>query len=235
MIINSVRFYACIETCNAQINNWKLSLTVPKGDYIVLDGKVLNESARWTNRRDGKAIYIGQQTPIHLRLSIKAYPKKYVCRLMPIYLGWCFTSKKNLLVYTRVINRFCLHPTQNTQERTNRTAFYLSITLCTWTLMIYRNRPTVRNFSSKRYYILLVKWPIFSGQFVLSEWLETLKLLSVVFEVDTQSLLRWRGTQAHYVNIKLGYRCPLLLFAALALNTWMFSKGKVSRSNNSDR
>ncbi|MFT6032943.1 MAG: hypothetical protein ACI854_001476, partial [Arenicella sp.] len=29
MIINSVRFYACIETCNAQINNWKLSLTVP--------------------------------------------------------------------------------------------------------------------------------------------------------------------------------------------------------------
>lgn len=80
MIINSGRFFACIETCNAQIKNWKMSLTVPSDEYIVLDGEVLNESARWTDGNDGKAIYIGKQQPLEtagtLSLIDQGLPKK---------------------------------------------------------------------------------------------------------------------------------------------------------------
>ena len=64
MIFHSGRFFACIGVCDGSVNNWRMTLNVPKGDNIVLDGNVLSETASWADHNSGKSIYVGQQEPV---------------------------------------------------------------------------------------------------------------------------------------------------------------------------
>ena len=64
MIINSGRFFACAQACDDEVNNWHLSLTVPNDEHMILNGEILLESASWSDRDSGKAIYVGKQLPV---------------------------------------------------------------------------------------------------------------------------------------------------------------------------
>jgi len=63
-LIYTGRLFACINTCLDEVNQWQFSMQVPEGEHIIVDGKVLKEVASWTDRNDGKNIYVGSQQPI---------------------------------------------------------------------------------------------------------------------------------------------------------------------------
>ena len=63
-LIHSGRFFACIDSCNNENQIWKLSLTVPKGEHIVVNGKIHQSSVNWLDRNSGQNVYAGKQTPI---------------------------------------------------------------------------------------------------------------------------------------------------------------------------
>jgi len=63
MIIHSGRFFACIHECSDEVQGWRLSLTTLSDEHILLNGKVIQETASWMDQQPGKSIYIGTQKP----------------------------------------------------------------------------------------------------------------------------------------------------------------------------
>ena len=64
ILVYSGRLFACMEACDASINSWNISLTVPDDEHIIVNGKVHSSFAKWQDNDSGKNVYIGKQKPI---------------------------------------------------------------------------------------------------------------------------------------------------------------------------
>ena len=64
MLIHTGRLFACAENCDDDINAWKVTLTAPEGEHIIVNGKLYQGTASWSDKNDGKNIYVGKQKPI---------------------------------------------------------------------------------------------------------------------------------------------------------------------------
>lgn len=62
-LLHSGRFFACVESCKG-VDEWRLSLSVPKGEHILLDAGMKGTSAEWVDQGDGRSVYVGTQTPV---------------------------------------------------------------------------------------------------------------------------------------------------------------------------
>lgn len=61
---HSGRLFACANTCEDEHNEWPITLKVPSGEHIVLNGKVVSGSASWVDKNNGRQVYVGKQQPI---------------------------------------------------------------------------------------------------------------------------------------------------------------------------
>lgn len=61
---HSGRLFACANTCKDEYNEWPITLKVPSGEHIVLNGKVVSGSASWVDKNNGRQVYVGKQQPI---------------------------------------------------------------------------------------------------------------------------------------------------------------------------
>ena len=64
LLFHSGRFFACVDDCNDSENDWKMALTVPVDEHIVLNGEVLRGSVEWHDKDSGRSIYVGEQALI---------------------------------------------------------------------------------------------------------------------------------------------------------------------------
>jgi len=60
MLFHSARFFACPNLCSGQENLWSLSLKVPKGEHIVLNGESHQGEISWWDKNDGRKVYVGK-------------------------------------------------------------------------------------------------------------------------------------------------------------------------------
>ncbi len=68
LLFHSGRFFACVDDCNDSENDWKMALTVPVDEHIVLNGEVLRGSVEWHDKDSGRSIYVGEQALIETML-----------------------------------------------------------------------------------------------------------------------------------------------------------------------
>jgi len=61
-LFHTGRFFACTDAC-ADDATWSITLWAGTDDHIVVNGKLLQAEASWTDRGDGQMVYIGRQTP----------------------------------------------------------------------------------------------------------------------------------------------------------------------------
>lgn len=66
MLFHTGRFFACQDRCPEDAS-WSMNLRATTEDRIVLDGKVVRAKAHWTDREDGRSIYVGKSVPLQLR------------------------------------------------------------------------------------------------------------------------------------------------------------------------
>ena len=64
ILIYTGRLFACIDKCADDVNNWKVSMNIPQGEHLIVNGKVYTKSTNWVDRDDGMNIYIGRQKTI---------------------------------------------------------------------------------------------------------------------------------------------------------------------------
>ena len=62
MLFHTGRFFACQDRCPADAA-WTMYLSAATEDQIILDGKALKAQAHWTDRDDGRSIYVGKNAP----------------------------------------------------------------------------------------------------------------------------------------------------------------------------
>jgi hypothetical protein len=62
MLFHTGRFFACQDRCPADAA-WTMYLSAATEDQIILDGKALKAQAHWTDRDDGRSIYVGKNVP----------------------------------------------------------------------------------------------------------------------------------------------------------------------------
>lgn len=67
VLIYTGRLFACIDTCSDDVNQWRFSLQVPKGEHMILGGKVLTGVTSWLDSNDGMNVYVGSQEPIEVQ------------------------------------------------------------------------------------------------------------------------------------------------------------------------
>jgi hypothetical protein len=63
-LIHSGRLFACENSCDDQLNEWKITLNAPKDDYIIVDGKSHRANISWLDSANGQNIYVGHQKPL---------------------------------------------------------------------------------------------------------------------------------------------------------------------------
>lgn len=61
-LFHTGRFFACTDVCTGN-ETWPITLWAATDDHIVLNGKVLPSESSWTDRGDGRMVYVGRQTP----------------------------------------------------------------------------------------------------------------------------------------------------------------------------
>jgi hypothetical protein len=102
MLFHSGRFFACAELC-AESAQWHLQLWASPQDNIVSSGKVELGNASWTDRGDGRVVYIGasrpQESENFVMVLDKALPgeiRDQLLRELPIFMRF-FASKMGVL------------------------------------------------------------------------------------------------------------------------------------------
>jgi hypothetical protein len=92
MLFHSGRFFACAEACPAQ-PAWSLTLWASPDDRIVLDGVEQRGQAQWTDRDEGRAVYVGSgvatQTRDMIALVDEALPaaiRSQLLRQLPAFM-----------------------------------------------------------------------------------------------------------------------------------------------------
>ena len=63
-LIHTGRLFACIDKCADDVNDWRLSMNIPQGEHLIVNGEVFTKSANWIDRDDGMNVYVGRQKPI---------------------------------------------------------------------------------------------------------------------------------------------------------------------------
>lgn len=61
LLFHSGRFFACVDECTDSDNDWKMALTIPVDEHVVINGAVLTGSIEWHDRDSGKSVYVGKQ------------------------------------------------------------------------------------------------------------------------------------------------------------------------------
>ncbi|WP_448548128.1 hypothetical protein [Thalassotalea fusca] len=64
MLFHSGRFFACAELCSPIENAWYISLTVPNGENIIVNGKVTTQGVSWWDNNGGRKVYVGQKSVV---------------------------------------------------------------------------------------------------------------------------------------------------------------------------
>ncbi len=64
MLFHSGRFFVCAERCDGTQNEWRISVKVPDGDNIVIDGEVRHGVAVWVDSDSGRNVYVGPSRPV---------------------------------------------------------------------------------------------------------------------------------------------------------------------------
>ena len=62
MLFHTGRLFACAGECSSDAS-WTMDLWADDEDRIVLDGKTLRARARWTDRGEGRVVYVGKGLP----------------------------------------------------------------------------------------------------------------------------------------------------------------------------
>ena len=62
-LVHSGRFFACENSCADDLNQWAMSLIVPKEDLIIINGQIVESTISWADNSDGRNIYVGSQQP----------------------------------------------------------------------------------------------------------------------------------------------------------------------------
>jgi hypothetical protein len=62
MLFHTGRFFACQNRCPDDAS-WSMDLWAANEDQIILNGKVVKAQAHWTDKDDGRSIYIGKNAP----------------------------------------------------------------------------------------------------------------------------------------------------------------------------
>lgn len=63
-LIHSGRFFACENDCETSENEWSLSINVPRGEHIILNGELFEANVSWSSSNSGEKLYVGVQKPI---------------------------------------------------------------------------------------------------------------------------------------------------------------------------
>ena len=66
MLFHTGRLFACAGHC-ADDESWSMDLWAANEDRIVLDGKTLQARAHWTDRGEGRVVYVGKGVPQQTR------------------------------------------------------------------------------------------------------------------------------------------------------------------------
>ena len=66
MLFHTGRMFACAGAC-AGNESWSMDLWAANEDRIVLDGKTLQARAHWTDRDEGRVVYVGASVPQQTR------------------------------------------------------------------------------------------------------------------------------------------------------------------------
>jgi len=64
LLIYTGRLFACIDTCNDDVNQWRFSMQVPEDEHMIVNGKVLTGTTSWLDSNNGMNVYVGSQRPI---------------------------------------------------------------------------------------------------------------------------------------------------------------------------
>jgi hypothetical protein len=62
MLFHTGRFFACQDRCPDDAS-WSMYLSAATEDQIILDGKLVKAEAHWTDRDDGRSVYVGKSVP----------------------------------------------------------------------------------------------------------------------------------------------------------------------------
>jgi hypothetical protein len=63
MLFHTGRFFACVTTC-ADDATWSIQIVAGSNDRVLVDGRVDTGRASWSDRGDGRVIYIGANEPV---------------------------------------------------------------------------------------------------------------------------------------------------------------------------
>ena len=61
VLIYTGRLFACIDKCEDDVNAWRVSMNIPQGEHLIVNGKVYTKSTKWVDRDDGMNVYVGRQ------------------------------------------------------------------------------------------------------------------------------------------------------------------------------
>ena len=64
LTFHSGRFFACINECDNDLNQWHLTLYIPKGEHLIANNNIYTDSYSWIGSNSGQNIYVGKQKPI---------------------------------------------------------------------------------------------------------------------------------------------------------------------------
>ena len=64
MLFHTGRFFACINYCNDQQNQWQMEISFPKEEHSIVNGNLYHSNTRWIDKNDGMNVYVGKQKPI---------------------------------------------------------------------------------------------------------------------------------------------------------------------------
>ncbi|QCZ92134.1 hypothetical protein [Salinimonas iocasae] len=64
VLFHTGRFFACIDECSDNVNEWFFTLKVPENEHMIVNGKVLKDAASWKDSNNGMNIYVGSQEPV---------------------------------------------------------------------------------------------------------------------------------------------------------------------------
>lgn len=63
MLVHSGRFFACGGPCPER-PVWDMSISAPDGERVLLDGRMIEGTARWQDRDSGRNVYVGRSEPV---------------------------------------------------------------------------------------------------------------------------------------------------------------------------
>ncbi|WP_444918897.1 hypothetical protein [Microbulbifer sp. JMSA003] len=64
-LIYTGRFFACIDNCDDKVKAWRITMQVPPGEHMIINGKINVGTASWIDRDNGMNVYVGTQEPIN--------------------------------------------------------------------------------------------------------------------------------------------------------------------------